>query len=74
MTDDPRTTPAAQVPDDAVLLDVREDDEFAAGHAPGAVHVPLDDLPARAAELERFGGRPVHVLCRMGGRATTAAR
>ncbi len=74
MPDGPPTTPVAQVPDDAVLLDVREDDEFAAGHAPGAVHVPLGDLPARVGELGRHGDRPVHVLCRSGGRAATAAQ
>ena len=56
------------VPPDAVLLDVREDDEWAAGRAPGAVHVPmtrdgadrLDDVP---------DGDPVYVICRSGGRS-----
>ena len=33
--------PAADVPDEAWLLDVREDDEWAAGHVPGATHIPL---------------------------------
>ena len=32
--------------EDALLLDVREPDEWTAGHAPGAVHVPLRTLPA----------------------------
>lgn len=32
----------------AVLLDVRETDEWAAGHAPGAVHVPLAEVSAAA--------------------------
>ena len=35
----------AELADDAVLLDVREPDEFAAGHAVGAVNIPLDLLP-----------------------------
>ena len=39
----------ADLPDDFVLLDVREDDEWEAGHAPGALHVPLGQVPARVA-------------------------
>ncbi len=54
-----------------VYLDVREDAEFAAGHVPGAIHVPLGELPERAGELPRG---EVYVLCRTGGRATKAAR
>ena len=54
----------------AVLVDVRNDDEWAAGHAPGAVHVPLADLPARLGELDL--GSPVHVVCRGGGRSARA--
>lgn len=58
---------------DAVLLDVRESDEWAAGHAPSAVHIPLGDLPARAGELaELAADRPVYVVCRTGGRSARA--
>jgi len=53
-----------------LLLDVREDDEWAAGHAPGAVHVPLHDLPSRLADVPR--DRSVSVLCRSGGRSAQA--
>lgn len=53
-----------------LLLDVREDDEWAAGRAPGAVHVPLHDLPSRLADVPR--DRSVSVLCRMGGRSAQA--
>ncbi|MFM6849395.1 MAG: rhodanese-like domain-containing protein, partial [Terrabacter sp.] len=35
------TTSVSALPDDAVLVDVREDDEWAAGHAPNAIHIPL---------------------------------
>jgi 3-mercaptopyruvate sulfurtransferase SseA len=42
---------SADLPAGAFLLDVREDDEWAAGHAPGAVHVRLRDLAARFGEL-----------------------
>jgi rhodanese-related sulfurtransferase len=65
--------PAASVPDDAWLLDVREDDEWAAGHAPDAVHIPLGQLGARTAEIPQE--EIVYVICRSGarsGRATEA--
>jgi rhodanese-related sulfurtransferase len=59
--------------DGVVLLDVREDDEWAAGHAPGAKHIPLGDLPARVEELAELPeNQPVHVVCRSGGRSARA--
>ena len=58
------------VPGNTVLLDVRENDEWAAGHAPGAVHVPMGQVPQRLDELATaFPDRPVHVVCRSGGRS-----
>lgn len=54
----------------AVLLDVREPDEWSAGHAPDAVHVPLAEVEARAL---RFAGREVLAVCRSGGRSAKAA-
>ncbi len=56
----------AELSDDAVLLDVREDDEWVAGHVPGAVHVPMGQVPDR---LDELPGERVHVLCRSGGRS-----
>ncbi|MGN6780678.1 MAG: thioredoxin [Marmoricola sp.] len=53
--------------DDFYLLDVREDDEYAAGHVPGAEHIPMNQVPARLAELP--SGRTVHVICQAGGRS-----
>lgn len=35
-----------------IIVDVRSGKEFQAGHLPGAIHLPLDELPARAAELD----------------------
>lgn len=64
--------PAATVPDDAWLLDVREDDEWAAGHAPGARHIPLGDLGARAAEVPQ--DELIYVVCRSGHRSGQAAQ
>lgn len=54
-----------------LLLDVREPQEWACGHAPQAVHVPLHDVPAAAARLPR--DRRVAVVCRVGGRSWSAA-
>jgi rhodanese-related sulfurtransferase len=64
--------PAASVPDDAWLLDVREDDEWAAGHAPGARHIPLGQLSGRAAEVPQ--DQTVYVICRSGHRSGRAAQ
>lgn len=57
--------------DEVQLLDVREDDEWSAGRIDGALHIPLGQLPARVAELDR--DRPVVTVCRSGGRASKAA-
>ena len=63
--------PAAQVPEDAFLLDVREPGEWAAGHVPGALHIPLGELNVRYPEITR--DREVYVICRAGGRSAQAA-
>ena len=61
-----------QVADDAVVLDVRERDEWALGHAPGAVLIPLGELPGRLAELPEAGAGSLPVVCRSGGRSARA--
>ena len=53
----------------AILLDVREDDEWTAGHAPGAIHVRLGDLDARTFDASA----PVVTVCRSGNRSGLAA-
>ena len=63
--------PAASVPEGAWLLDVREDDEWAAGYAPGARHIPLGELGARSAEIPQ--DEAVYVICRSGNRSAHAA-
>jgi rhodanese-related sulfurtransferase len=57
----------ADLPPDAALLDVREIDEWDAGHAPGARHLPMSELTARVAELP--DDDPLYVVCRSGGRS-----
>ena len=63
---------STDLPAGAFLLDVREDDEWAAGHAPDAVHIRLRELGARAAELPR--DREVYIICRTGHRSAYAAQ
>lgn len=58
--------------DGAMLLDVRRDDEWQAGHATAAVHIPLDQLPDRAAEVPT--DREIVAVCRSGGRSAQASR
>ena len=60
-------TAVTDVPAEAVLLDGREDDEWAAGHAPGAAHIPMTTLAARLDEVP--DGDPIYVVCRSGGRS-----
>ena len=60
------------VPADAKILDVREDYEWSAGHAEGALHIPLDQLPARLGELDP--DEDLYVICRTGGRSFRAAQ
>ncbi|MFE0187109.1 rhodanese-like domain-containing protein [Streptomyces sp. NPDC058989] len=58
------------------LLDVREDDEWAAGHAEGALHIPMSEFVARYGELTEAApeGGKVYVLCRVGGRSAQVAQ
>ena len=65
------SVPAADVPASAVVLDVREDAEWDAGHIDGALHIPLGQIPQRIAELP--ADTELHVVCRGGGRSARAA-
>ena len=55
---------------DVHILDVRHDNEWEAGHIPGAAHVPLGHLAARRAEIPT--GRPLVVHCKSGTRSAIA--
>ncbi|MCL7927145.1 MAG: rhodanese-like domain-containing protein [marine benthic group bacterium] len=55
-----------------VLLDVRSAEEFAAGHIPGAINVPYDEVPARLAEIVEHRDAELVVYCRTGRRAKIA--
>lgn len=54
-----------------VLLDVREDDEWQRGHAAGAQHIPMGDVPARIAEIDPDA--ELFVVCHAGGRSLRVA-
>jgi len=58
--------------DGAMLLDVREQDEWDAGHAPEAQFIPLGEVVARVAEVPR--DRRIVVICRSGARSDRAAQ
>lgn len=52
------------------VIDVREDFEYSAGHAPGAVSIPLQQLQDRLDELR--DAAPVYIICQSGGRSAQA--
>ncbi len=64
--------PATSVPEGAWLLDVRENEEWAAGYAPGARHIPLGELSARSGEIPQ--DQAVYVICRAGHRSGWVAQ
>ncbi|WOF23593.1 rhodanese-like domain-containing protein [Microbacterium betulae] len=51
---------------DVPLIDVRETHEFAAGHVPGAVNIPLSEIGDR---LEELPAESFDVICELGGRS-----
>lgn len=57
---------------DAVVIDVRDSVEYAAGHIGNARHIPEAQLAERIKELEKFKARPIIISCRTGGRAGRA--
>jgi rhodanese-related sulfurtransferase len=61
---------AGAAPADAVYLDVREPDEWRAGHIHNARHIPLGELVARIDELP--ADRQIVCVCRVGGRSAQA--
>lgn len=74
-------TPETSVPDfaaaqatGALTVDVREPDEYAAGHVPGAVNIPLAALGTRTLKLASdSNGGPVFVICASGNRSKAGA-
>ena len=57
---------------DALVLDVREQSEWADGHIAKAKHIPLGQLKNKLADLEKHKGKPIIAVCRSGNRSNTA--
>lgn len=57
--------------EDAVIIDVREDQEWATGHIPSARHIALGQIGKRIQELEKFKARPLIVCCQSGSRSAS---
>ena len=64
----PSTKLAAALDQGRGVVDVREPDEYREGHVPGAVNIPMGQLPRRLGEIDRDG--PVHVVCASGNRSS----
>jgi rhodanese-related sulfurtransferase len=65
------TVSVEEIPADAVILDVREDYEWDAGHIEQAIHIPMNDIPSRVQD-ESSPLTPqatIVVTCKMGGRS-----
>lgn len=60
-----------RLPEGSALLDVRETNEWQAGHAPDAVHVPMSEVPQRLDEIPEAD--QLYVVCRSGGRSAKVA-
>ena len=57
---------------DAAIVDVREPNEFKAGHIPNARNVPAGDLAGRMKELEKLKAKPLLLVCQSGARSAQA--
>lgn len=58
--------------DDALMLDVRESNEYSEGHIINSLHIPLSGLKTRMKELEKYKSKKVIVACRSGHRSSQA--
>lgn len=58
--------------EDAVIIDVREENEFKEGHVINSIHIPLKKIENKLSDLEKYKSRPIIVNCRSGQRSMTA--
>ena len=64
------TIEVSDIPPHSVLLDVREDEEWVAGHIEGARHVPMFQVPQHVSYADDLSADvPIVVVCKMGGRS-----
>jgi len=64
---------AAMPQAERIVVDVRTDGEWAGGHVPGAIHIPLSELEGRMSELEAHRDVEIYAICQSGGRSARAA-
>ena len=57
----------------AVIVDVREPQEFASGHIARAINIPLGQVAARSQELKKYKEKPIIICCASGARSARAA-
>jgi len=57
--------------EDAIVLDVREDKEFAGGHIINSLHIPMAEVQNKLAKLNKYKTSPVIVSCRSGARSNS---
>ena len=60
--------------EDAQIIDVREPDEYVAGHLPESRNIPLGRLEERAGELDKFKDAPLILVCKTGARTVGACK
>jgi len=67
---------AAQIveAENAVIIDVRTQSEWDAGHIPGAIHIPLSEVKGRLGEFKEFEGKELVMQCRSGKRSAAAGK
>ncbi|MWJ29160.1 rhodanese-like domain-containing protein [Halomonas sediminis] len=58
--------------EDAVVVDIREEKDFKAGHIAGARHLPQSKLESRMSELEKLKSQPIILVCKHGQSAGAA--
>ena len=66
-----REVKVTEVPQGTQLIDVRETDKYAAGHAAGAKNIPMSEISSRVGELD--GNEDIYVICQLGGRSAKVA-
>ncbi len=69
----PAQLPQLQNRKSAVVVDVRNKDEFEKGHIEQALHLPLDTIETSLKKLNKVRGKPLILVCQSGGKAAKAA-
>lgn len=69
----PQQAAQMQAQQKAVIVDVRENDEWNSGHIAGAIHIPLNEVQNHLTELAKYQNSPLIMQCRSGARSAKAA-